>query len=352
MERFCSVCGKTIKELIPHNYENKCRRCLFQEKVAVSLPGRLEISVCKQCMRYEEGKDWINAGQKLERAVSSAVRRSIEIKNLEKPRVSITSSEMDPKRDICVSVKVSGEFLGEEVSIERTTSVHVLFATCRECSQRSGRYYESILQVRGEMSGAEKEAIAERVTRAVSPISFISEVKDLREGIDFYIGSASAAKRAANVVAEKFGGEILISSKLFGKDGHGKNVYRTNVSLRLPKFKEGDVVELNGRAMQILGIGVNRMSAFDLEDRKIVNVPVKSLGSTVGAKASRRGAVLGRKKDIVTVTVSEVVRGRVQVIDMKNYETLYFKVDIPLKVKDEVEIFRGNKDYLLKTKRE
>lgn len=311
--------------------------------MAVRLPRSLEVNVCKQCMRYKEGKDWVNAGQKLERAVSSAVKRSVEIKNLEKPHIDLVFGEMDPKYDILVSVKVRGDFLGGEVLIEKAANVHVLFVTCKECSRRRGRYYESILQIRGEMSRAERETIAEHVTSVISSTSFISDFKDVRGGMDFYVGSVSAAKQAVNAVAEKFGGQILISSKLFGKDSHGGDMYRTNVLLRLPEFKEGDIIELNDKVAQITKVSRDRITAFELDERKITTIPVKSL---------KNALVLGRKKDILKATVSEVVRGRVQVIDMNSYKTLYFKADIPVKVGDEVEMFRGKKDYLLKTKRE
>lgn len=339
MRRFCSVCGRVTKEL----FENKCRGCLFLERVAVKLPERIELNICRQCMKYRDGVRWIGIGGSLEDAVSSAVKRSIEIKNLEKPSISLVSGEMDAKYDIPVSVKVSGEFLGSEISSEKKTNVHVSFGACKDCSRRRGKYYESILQVRGEMSDEERETIAECVRNVVSPTSFISDFKELKAGMDFYIGSTSAAKKAASAVLEKFGGELLISPKLVGRDNRGRATYRTNLALRLPRFKECDIIEFNGKVMQVIGLTKDKVAAFDLEDRKRVTIPIRSLESAIA---------LGRKKDIVKATVSEVVRGRVQVIDMKTYETLYFRVKIPVKVKDEVEIFRSKKDYLLKTERE
>jgi len=63
-------------------------------------------------------------------------------------------------------------------------------------------------------------------------MAFISKVKELREGIDIYVGSAKVGKQISKRIVREFGGTFSESAKLVGhKDG--KNQYRISYAVRL-----------------------------------------------------------------------------------------------------------------------
>ncbi len=346
---FCSVCGKANEVLI----ESKCRYCFFKEKELFRLPELLEVKICKNCLSYFKKNRWSFVSSSLEEVLQEAsfneIRGSIEPKN-----ASVKISLGDIKKSseavyiVSCSVRVEGRFAGVEYSAKKNVEVRARLELCGNCSRQAGGYYESVLQVRSEeaLGRAEREEIEGLVNKLLSSIAqkdrkaFLSDFKPLRDGMDFYVGSIKVAKKLAEMLREKFGGEISESPKLFGRDKSGKDLYRVTIALRLPRLKEGDIIELEGQLLQLLGFAKEKAIAFDLQSRKRAAMPVKNL---------KKAKLLGRKKDIVKATVSEVVPGRVQVIELQNYKTLYFKTDIPLRVKDDVEIF-GN--YLLKTRSE
>ncbi|MFH1774321.1 MAG: NMD3-related protein [Methanobacteriota archaeon] len=347
---FCSVCGKTGEVLI----ESKCKDCFLREKELVKLPESLEVKLCKNCLSYFKKNRWSYVSGDLEEVLQeasfSAIENSMKLVKDASAKISLQDIKKSSETVYLVScsVKVEGEIFGAEYRSEKNVEVRARLELCDNCSRQIGGYYESILQIRSEdaLGRAERKEIQALVDRSISFLAqkdrkaFLSDFKTMKEGMDFHVGSTKVARKLAEILREKFGGEISESPKLFGKNEHGKDLYRVTIALRLPRLKEGDIIEFETQPLQLLGFAKEKAIAFDLQSRKRLAIPIKNL---------KRAKILGRRKDVVRATVSEVIPGRVQVIELRDYKTLYFKTNIPLRVKDEVEIFRN---YLLKTNRE
>ena len=104
------------------------------------------------------------------------------------------------------------------------------------------------------------------------------------------------------------------------------------IVLRLPRFRKGDILGLGGEVYQLLGLTTGKATLFDLGARKRATMPVKGL---------REAEILGREEDTRKAMISEVTTGRIQVMDLESLETVYLEGRFPVKVRDEVRIFRG-----------
>lgn len=340
---FCHICGRITSEL----YENKCRRCFIKEKSFLRLP-KISIRACKVCNRYFKKGRWERADGTLEKVLKeasyNAVKESLKVE-MESPRLDIQVEEpvkaSNKVYQVKCTVRASGEVSGIPCEDEVSTKVKVTLELCRDCSRRSGGYYEAILQLRGKTDLVKAGADELLDTLSEDQKVHINSVKELKEGTDIYFASTQAARKCAKTLMEKYGGSLKESAQLHGVNKSGKNVYRVTISLRLPDFKENDVVTFEGKAYQVLGFRGGRASLFDLEDRDRHSIAFKSL-----EKAEKLGG------GMIKAVVLEAIPGRIQAMEQKDYSTVEFNFDIPLKPKDEVNIFKNEGFFLLKTEAE
>ncbi len=80
------------------------------------------------------------------------------------------------------------------------------------------------------------------------------------------------------------------------------------------------------------------VSLFDLEGRKKLFIPFKALGG-----------VKKLEGEVIKAVVLEAIPGRIQVMETKYYKTLEFYLQVPLKAKDEINIFKNGGVFLLRT---
>jgi nonsense-mediated mRNA decay protein 3 len=341
--RFCHICGRVTKEL----YENKCRSCFVKEKSFLEVP-EISLRTCRECMRYYRRGKWQKTGGAFEGVLKqvskNAVLESMKVE-MDSPDIKISCSEPEMASNKVYNVNCTtiakGEVSGIPVEEEATASVKITLELCRDCSRRAGGYFEAILQLRGRKDLVAKGADSLNDLLTSDQKSQITSVKSLKEGSDLYFASTAVARKSAKQLMERFGGTIKESAHLHTKDKSGHDVYRVTISLRLPKFMKHDVITLESRTYQVAGFGGGKVSLFDLEERGRKQVAYKSL---------EKGEMLAG--ETVKATVLEAIPGRVQVMESKNYKTLEFRLDVPLKAKDEVNIFIDGKEFLLLTESE
>ncbi len=349
--KFCVACGKAEKELI----SGLCKQCFSREKVRVFLGERARGRVCRNCFAiYNKG--WKSFKGSLEEAVAEAALAAAEdniyVENLEEPEVGLEVLKIiyTSPRDYLVTLNLvaKSEVQGIEKSFE--VKVPVKLSLCPNCQRSVSRYYEAIVQLRGlkEKSPEErkevKAALEEAILAQKDSKAFISELKESKEGYDFYIGSAKAARKAVNIVRTKFGGSLKESPKLYGRDKSGKELYRITYLLRLPGFSVGDIIEDKGKLYQITGLKGNSITLFDLEQRR-------SSGTTLAKIEKSR--IVAKSDDYIKAIVTEVINQEIQLLDMQEYKTFYLRFDIPLKVSSEVNVVKlDDIYYLLKTEEE
>lgn len=122
----------------------------------------------------------------------------------------------------CGMIKVRGkwvESITEENKIEKSI--------CPRCSRILGRYYEAIIQLRGNINDDILKFIDKMMKNKKS--FYRSEI--LKEGIDLYVERKAVAKSVAEQLKRNFKCKLKKSFKLITKRD-GKDVYRTIILAR------------------------------------------------------------------------------------------------------------------------
>ena len=97
---------------------------------------------------------------------------------------------------------------------------------------------------------------------------------------------------AAKEIQKRYGGEVLISRSLFTRNRQtSKNVYRLTVSLRLPDFKQGDVVTLDKAPLLVKSISGSSFQALNLLTGKHKTWKISEITSVLPADRQKRVAV-------------------------------------------------------------
>ena len=76
--------------------------------------------------------------------------------------------------------------------------------------------------------------------------AFVSKIEQKREGVNIYLGSRNIGMKLSKFVSKRLGGSITESKKLHTKMD-GREVYRFTYSVKMPEYREGDIVEKYGR---------------------------------------------------------------------------------------------------------
>lgn len=337
---FCPICGKITAEL----YENKCQNCFIKEKSFLKL-SKFSARVCRGCLKYFKKGRWNTSDGSSEEVLKTAcfyvIKESLSIE-MENPQVDIQVGEPikisnKAYRVKCI-IKASGEVSGLSCGDEMDVDVKVTLELCNDCSRRAGGYYEAVLQLRGRAGTVAPDLDEYLDTLKSEQRASITRLKKLKKGVDLYFASTQTCRKSAKTLIEKYGGSLKESAHLQGVSKSGKTVYRVAMSLRLSDFRKNDVISFGKNVYQVLGYSGGMVSLFDLENRKKLSFPFKLI-----ERAERLDGA------VINAVVLEAIPGRIQVMDTKDYKTLEFYLQVPLAVKDEVNIFKNGGVFLMKT---
>lgn len=349
--KFCPECGRETDELV----NSLCRNCHFKGKQFIQVPEKLEGQVCRNCSKIYRKGSWQPLKEKQEEAVYEAAYRSVEkelkINPLDEYRVEIQPGIMKKSSEtvflVPMEVQLTGKDRGMEYQESQQVEVRVILSLCPYCTRESSRYFEAILQVRGEEKldddflGEIDNYVRELLdSMKDEKNAFISDFKLLKGGLDYYMGSNRIAAKISIQLINRYGGAMGESPKLVGRK-EGRDMYRVSYSVRISALREGDIFVYNKRLFQAVRIMGKRLRVFGLVERKFSSIDIKDFD---------KNSIRARKKDYFKGMVLESIPGRVQMMDSKEYKTFYLDTNLPLKVQEEYDIIRIDKrEYLLLT---
>jgi len=238
---FCVECGADGP-----TYGGLCARCFRKKHKVIEPPPHLDVARCSTCGALRLKGGWSKT--EVDLAVPRLLREAIPPR-APYERVSFThvAREEDPS-NFLLTVKALGRHADLEVVQDFHVRLRIKPGICDTCQKQRGRYFEGILQVRGdgrELTPREirevRTFVAARVDRAGDPMSFISRIEEEHGGLDFYVSTNALGKNLAREISETFGGSVSSSPKLFGQRG-GKELYRVTSLVRLSAFQVGDIV--------------------------------------------------------------------------------------------------------------
>ena len=189
--RFCPKCGKEVSSIV----DGLCSDC-FVAKAGVHLPKSAEVKVCKKCKCINLEGMWVQSSLSPERHLQQilipklvlpeeALLESLKIENLKEGLVKVVYS-------------VGGKKFTETVFI----NLKINIVACKECSQRAGKAYMGVLQIRAKTNV--RKLTDEVLAFAEKHKTNMVKVEEQAQGIDIQMLSKDAARHMASEIRRKF----------------------------------------------------------------------------------------------------------------------------------------------------
>jgi len=252
-DMFCVECGTEGPV-----YEGLCAKCFLKKYPVVSPVELLDIARCTSCGSFRFRSGWSKVDREL--ALPQLLREAMPPRPpYERVGFTHVAREEDPN-NLSLTVKAVGRYRDLAPLQDFHLRVRIKPSLCETCQKQRGRYYEGILQVRGderELAPREVRAVrtfvVARVDRSDDATAFVTRIEEVHGGLDFYVSRNALAKGLARDVAGAFGGTVSSSPKLYGQK-QGREVYRLTALVRLAAFQRGDVVRHKGVLVEVMSV--------------------------------------------------------------------------------------------------
>lgn len=269
----CVKCGK------PATVEGFCKECYLERNPLLISHKDLVVNICFMCRKILSKGIW-QKYKDIDSGVKDIVKSKLKFKSTVK---DVMIGLKLPKYQVKSGIKTKGKALitltaqiGEKktsVSEYHEIPLTVEFTVCKTCSKKGTEYFEGVLQIRNPSS-----EILEFIEKALAnkpEINVAKKVK-LKTGVDYFLSSNKFIQIFSKKLFNRFGGELNVSKKLFTRNKQtGKNVYRTNVLIRLPDFRIGDTIRINKQLIVVTEIKGSVVYGTNLMTRKLTSADYK-----------------------------------------------------------------------------
>ncbi len=231
----CIICGKESGDSL---ICNSCLNKIVKNSISFNFKPIKRCVSCHRVLIVNKWKD-VNKGVLLDILKKLLVLKNFSFYDKEcvekyiLKNIDVDSFESNDN-SFLVKLSVKNIPLEVELPIEKTI--------CSDCSLKNSEFYTGILQVRNTKDNTDK--IDSLVNKAVSDTkSVVTKRQVVKNGIDYYVSSMRALRRASRCLQERFGGEVTFNEKLFTRDKQrSKDVYKVNTLVKLSNFKRFDVL--------------------------------------------------------------------------------------------------------------
>jgi len=145
---------------------------------------------------------------------------------------------------------------------------------------KHANYFEAIFQLRNPVGDVEEAThfVLEAVRSKNQEGVFISKKKKVANGFDLYLSSNRFAVDLGRQLFREFGGELKISRKLFSQHKQTSRVlYRMTVLFRMPPFRVGAFILLDGKAFKVMELAKKVVVAEEIEAGKLFELQYKDV---------------------------------------------------------------------------
>jgi len=257
---FCVKCGKKgIKGSL-------CADCAREENPVLKEFKEMTIEVCRICSAYPMQNRWNNARSvkdAVETAAKAGIKKPCKIRAVFPKPIEDLKKERGKKH---IQLEIS--FPGEKYDIP----ADLIFTECPRCAKQRSTYFEAILQLRNPKPEI-IDFIERRIEHKKESGIFLTDMKEVRNGIDFYITSKKYAMHLGRLLQKKFFGIYKASPQLFTRDKNTqKDVYRVNVLFKAFDAKPGDIIRMGEEEIKLLEARGERIQGMNMKTRKKVFV--------------------------------------------------------------------------------
>src|SRR5574340_347272 len=140
---FCVECGAEGP-----TYQGVCASCFAKKHPLVEPPAYLDVARCQRCGAFRFKAGWARAD--LDQAILQLLRE--QVRALPPfDRVSFThEAREEDANNLFLTVKASGRFEDLHQVEDFHIRLRIKPSVCETCQRQAGRYFEGILQVRGD----------------------------------------------------------------------------------------------------------------------------------------------------------------------------------------------------------
>lgn len=249
----CPRCGDAVAR--PADERGLCPACFVETVALVDVPAEIEVSQCGNCDSIAVDGAWRDDHEGPVQAAIEAMTDRVGVhRSVGSVDWTVRADRIDALHHR-LTARFELEVAGRAVDRERETVVSIEGTTCPRCSRIEGDEYGGIVQLRanGRVPTADERRLARTTVASVlddrvgrgDRESFLTDVIVRDEGLDFRLSTPRLGDQVASAIREELGGRIDTSRTLVTTDGDGREVYRVTFSVRLPRFRPGDVVEFD-----------------------------------------------------------------------------------------------------------
>jgi nonsense-mediated mRNA decay protein 3 len=273
------------------------------------------------CLSSREGSKWINSDLSEDEIISNNIFDHLELHQFaENAEISL---ELVNQKGSTLEILATaqGRMLGEKVDGECLVTVKVNRMVCPECSKHASGYYEAVIQLRVDKRSLEIEEIkeADKIIQEnldklaeKNRMAYLADRAELKEGIDYYIGSYKVARNISNKLKDLLGGVLQESPRLMGKDkSSGKDLYRIWISLRLPHFKKGDFIGRDNFKVMVINMDGRGILVNDLDTGQMFSIPWKEYDNW---------EKIAQGDEVKLTTITNITPNLIQVLHPDTYE--------------------------------
>jgi nonsense-mediated mRNA decay protein 3 len=218
----CPRCGKPESDFAEPFLGAFCPDCFSSKSELFEVKPPLELERCQKCGKARITGEWVYpSAERIGEYLSAKIRSSHKFK------LTDCKLAVDDPSQLQATIRL--EFVlpqGSTAEKKTTRTIALLPTMCTGCSQKSGGYFEAIIQLRGDPEKIARKAAL--IKAMIGNDSFVAKVEELKEGLDIYVGSF----RSATNVLSRLKLSYTQANKLAGKK-RGKNLYRRSYCVRL-----------------------------------------------------------------------------------------------------------------------
>jgi len=230
--KFCPKCGKDTEEL----FNSLCSECFLKDEKPAELPLEIFFESCKNCGKVKVKGKWTYFEPEL--------LAGIALQNLKSKKLDSIMSKVElfeKPEGWKAAVKVFGKMRKNKIEFSLETLMRPRTMLCDACMRISSDYYEATVQVRFDKRPSHEE-LAEKLKECSDflfkmqkndSLSQIVKAKELKNGLDVFVGGRRAAKQLAEHLARPKGQKIIVSTTLAGIDKKGHDWSRFTYCVRV-----------------------------------------------------------------------------------------------------------------------
>ena len=336
MPDVCYICGATGPLI-----DGECIDCYKQDHPLANIPQSIELKICRDCFSYWHHGKWIvPTTSSYTVHLENAIQRILKNKYVKSKSISITVKIMDydDKHASAEIILYGTNHSKVPPYVEKhNLTIKIHQSLCRSCSLRHGGHHESILQIRAQdrkLSTKEEEEITAIIHNMLNDAyghdskAYISEITHERfGGLTLDVGSEHLCKSIATEIRDVFLGTIKESFKLVGVDPkNGERRYLRTIVVRLPRFKQGDFIEVDNIPSMVVRYERKRLICLNLIEHNTFSISIDS-------NRFQKIVFLKDANDIRTMMILSITPNTVQLMDNTSYEVIDVdKKQIPMPI--------------------